>query len=59
MVAWRAKHAYNRHGDLRDPISAEVRQEIETLSWIAGKSCRSLKRAFAFYSSRGPLRLSV
>lgn len=31
-VAWRAKHACNRPGDLRDPISAELCQEIETLS---------------------------
>lgn len=36
-VAWRAKHACNRPGDLRDPISAQLCQEIETLSWIAGK----------------------
>lgn len=31
-VAWRAKHACNRPGDLRDPISAQLCQEIETLS---------------------------
>lgn len=47
-VAWRAKHACNRPGDLRDPISAELCQEIETLSWIAGKIASFLQTILYF-----------
>lgn len=54
-VAWRARHAYNRAGDLRDPISVELRQEIETLSRFFGKSDRCSKLAFAFCFLRNTL----